>query len=105
MIESDSEKITRLEARVRELEAEVNRLRLPVIKAYESALNNNAVVAQAMQAEIERLKRGDFTAAEFQNLCHNLPEHCTRAVFKAGCEAYQEKLFGKEDDGQHATES
>lgn len=46
--------------------------------------------------EIERLKRGDFTPEEFQNLCHNLPEHCTHEVFDAGCRQYQSKLFGKE---------
>lgn len=94
---SNAEKIKQLEERISELEAENARLKLPAIRAYESAMNNNALVAQAQAGEIERLKRGDFTAAEFQRLCHNLPEHCTRQVFKAGCEAYQEKLFGKEE--------
>jgi hypothetical protein len=50
-------------------------------------------------AEVRRLKRGDFTPEEFQELCHNLHERpggCTRDVFAAGCREYQEKLFGKE---------
>lgn len=40
-----------------------------------------------------RLKRGDFTEEEFQNLCHNCDEN-DAARFKKGCEAYQRKLFG-----------
>jgi hypothetical protein len=43
--------------------------------------------------EIDRLKRGDFTEEEFQALCHNFSED-DEARFKAGCEAYQRKLFG-----------
>lgn len=44
--------------------------------------------------EIERLKRGDFTSEELQNLCHNLPEE-KRIEFFNGCTSFQEKLFGK----------
>jgi hypothetical protein len=44
--------------------------------------------------EIERLKRGDFTEEEFQNLCHNFSE-ADECRFKRGCEEYQRKLFGK----------
>lgn len=51
--------------------------------------------------EIERLKRGDFTPEEFQNLCHNLHKKTALAkvgnlpqVFCDGCEDYQKKLFG-----------
>lgn len=52
-----------------------------------------------LEAEIDRLKRGDFTPEEFQNLCHNL--HCkggvfTRKEFAAGCLQYQDRLFGPE---------
>jgi multidrug resistance efflux pump len=50
-------------------------------------------------AEVERLKRGDFTADEFQNLCHNNTEMeaagNTAEEFCKGCETYQVKLFGK----------
>lgn len=51
---------------------------------------------EAAEAEIARLKRGDFTPEEFQNLCHNRHESpgCTRADFEAGCVQFQEKLFG-----------
>lgn len=47
--------------------------------------------------EIARLKRGEFTPEEFQNLCHHRDESpgCTRADFEIGCREYQEKLFGK----------
>lgn len=47
-----------------------------------------------LEDEIDRLKRGDFTPDEFQNLCHNLPDTCTREVFESGCKDYQAKLFG-----------
>ena len=44
-----------------------------------------------LDAEIARLKRGDFTPEEFQALCHNRDEKpgCTRAEFAAGCMTYQ----------------
>jgi hypothetical protein len=45
---------------------------------------------QAKDEEIGRLKRGDFTPEEFQNLCHSkLPEDCTADSFCDGCEGYQ----------------
>src|SRR5215467_88781 len=43
--------------------------------------------------ELERLKRGDFTEAEFHNLCHNLKAD-DRKRFEQGCKDYQDKLFG-----------
>jgi hypothetical protein len=43
--------------------------------------------------EIDRLKRGDFTPEEFQNLCHDLND-ADRDHFCDGCEQYQIKLFG-----------
>ncbi len=49
-----------------------------------------------LQEKIERLKRGDFTEDEFQNLCHNLSADDERR-FRAGCEAYQRKLFHPAD--------
>lgn len=46
--------------------------------------------------EIARLKRGDFTKEEFQNLCHNRHEKegCTAQDFFNGCAEYQKSLFG-----------
>ena len=50
--------------------------------------------ADRMLAENERLKRGDFTEEEFQNLCHHFSEE-DACRFRQGCEAYQRKLFGE----------
>lgn len=49
-----------------------------------------------LEAEVARLKRGDFTPEEFQALCHHRDEKpgCTRAEFEVGCREYQERLFG-----------
>lgn len=44
-------------------------------------------------AEIRRLKRGEFTEAEFQALCHGFSED-DACRFRQGCEEYQRKLFG-----------
>lgn len=41
----------------------------------------------------ERLREGDFTPEEFQNLCHCIPENNQDAFF-TGCAEYQKKLFG-----------
>lgn len=51
---------------------------------------------EAAEAEIERLKRGDFTPEEFQNLCHHRDDKpgCTPEDFFTGCALYQQKLFG-----------
>lgn len=51
-------------------------------------------IAMALH-ELARFRRGEFTEAEFQNLCHNLSED-DACRFRAGCVAYQEKLFGKQ---------
>lgn len=50
-----------------------------------------------LEAEVARLKRGDFTPTEFQDLCHHRDEKpgCTRADFEAGCHEYQKRLFGE----------
>ncbi len=46
-----------------------------------------------LESEIVRLKRGDFTEKEFQDLCHGFSaDDCER--FKAGCKEYQRQLFG-----------
>lgn len=47
-----------------------------------------------LQQEVERLKRGDFTEPEFQNLCHNF-DPSDEARFEQGCLEYQAKLFGR----------
>lgn len=48
----------------------------------------------SLHDELARLKRGDFTDEELQNLCHNLDES-DYEKFCAGCTEYQRKLFGK----------
>lgn len=45
--------------------------------------------------EIQRLKQGNFTEEEFQNLCHNFSED-DEVRFKQGCIDYQKKLFCKD---------
>jgi hypothetical protein len=46
--------------------------------------------------EVARLKRGDFTPEEFQNLCHNRHDKpgCTPLEFAQGCVGYNKELFG-----------
>lgn len=44
-------------------------------------------------SEINRLKSGDFTEEEFQNLCHKFQED-DACRFAEGCVRYNEKLFG-----------
>jgi hypothetical protein len=51
------------------------------------------VAVTALCDEVERLRRGEFTSDEFQNLCHNLDE-TKRSEFFAGCAEFQRKLFG-----------
>jgi hypothetical protein len=45
--------------------------------------------------EVERLRGGDFTPQEFQNLCHNTDIQAGFEAFADGCEAYQQKMFGR----------
>ncbi len=55
-----------------------------------------AVLTNAWNAALSdnrRLRRGDLTEEEVQNLCHNLPEDCPKK-FAEGCRAYNAKLFG-----------
>lgn len=48
-----------------------------------------------LRAEVERLKRGEFTPDELQNLCHNLSAD-DACAFLRGCRAYQLQLFGRD---------
>src|SRR5688572_30875047 len=52
--------------------------------------------------EIKRLRAGQFTEEEFQNLCHNLNTD-DAGRFKTGCLAYQQKLFGTPTSGSEMT--
>ena len=67
-----------------------------LVRCYRNANLDDQREKGKLRAEISRLKRGDFTPEEFQNLCHNRHESpgCTRADFEAGCVQFQEKLFG-----------
>lgn len=44
---------------------------------------------------IKRLREGDFTAEEFQNLCHNKAVQEGFESFCTGCHNYQQQLFGR----------
>lgn len=48
-----------------------------------------------LAGEVERLKRGDFTDEEFQELCHSKSLEDGFTAFASGCQDYQKKLFGK----------
>lgn len=48
---------------------------------------------EALKTEISRLKEGNFTPEELQNLCHNLKTDKLEE-FRAGCRSYQCQLFG-----------
>lgn len=82
-------------AEIAELRSQVNMMAaMGDIARRDERLTCN-IELQAKDAEIERLTAGRFTPEEFQNLCHNLPEGCTREVFERGCKDYQDRLFGK----------
>jgi len=49
----------------------------------------------SVEAEVMRLRRGEFTPQEFQDLCHNKSVQDGFEAFADGCETYQEKLFGR----------
>ena len=46
-----------------------------------------------LHKEVYRLKSGEFTEEEFQNLCHGFSE-ADKCKFFQGCHEYQRKLFG-----------
>jgi hypothetical protein len=48
-----------------------------------------------LEKEVERLKEGNFTQEEFQNLCHNKQVQDGYECFVEGCNEYQKKLFGR----------
>lgn len=50
---------------------------------------------EALADEVERLRRGEFTPEEFQNLCHNTDVQAGFDAFADGCESYQQKMFGR----------
>ena len=50
--------------------------------------------AENAEAEIKRLKRGEFTYDEIMDFCHNLPETVSKEEFAEGCAKYQCKLYG-----------
>lgn len=52
--------------------------------------------AKMMNATIARLRKGDFTPQELQDLCHGLDDNKYKA-FADGCAEYQRKVFGKCD--------
>jgi hypothetical protein len=54
--------------------------------------------------EVERLKRGKFTAEEFQNLCHEKEWPITPEVFAYECRVYQRELFGYSPTDNHLRE-
>jgi predicted RNase H-like nuclease (RuvC/YqgF family) len=62
----------------------------------EVSCSRDSLRLTAAEAEVTRLKRGDFTPEEFQNLCHHRDEKsgCTRRDFEDGCRKYQDLLFG-----------
>lgn len=49
----------------------------------------------AVTQDRDRLLSGNFTPEEFQNLCHNEGVQSGFEAFVNGCEAYQQKLFGR----------
>jgi hypothetical protein len=67
-----------------------------------AGMESQAALMDGLKQEVRRLLRGEFTAEEFQALCHHRDERpgCTRAEFEAGCREYQDKLFGTKGDGR-----
>lgn len=48
---------------------------------------------QELEQEVQRLKEGDFTPEELQNLCHRFQREDALSFFQ-GCQDYQRRLFG-----------
>lgn len=53
-----------------------------------------AELLHEVKQEIRRLKAGEFTEEEFQNLCHKFQDGDARR-FAFGCLAHNQKLFGQ----------
>lgn len=60
-------------------------------------LANLLKTIQDQAVELERLKRGEFTEAERQNLCHNCLVQDGYPSFVEGCANYQKELFGRSE--------
>lgn len=54
-----------------------------------------SIIIQEQSEDIERLKRGEFTPEEFQNLCHNRTVQDGYPAFIEGCANYQREMFGR----------
>ncbi len=53
-----------------------------------------AISVRELQAEVDRLKAGKFTADEIHGVCHNLHGTVDARAFADGCAAEQRKLYG-----------
>jgi hypothetical protein len=74
----------------KDLEIEILKLELSNTKYQREIFE---CTSKGLFEEIERLKSGNFTPEELQNLCHNLScDECK--LFIKGCRDYQMKLFG-----------
>lgn len=59
----------------------------------------------ALRAEVDRLKRGDWTPEEIHDICHNLHGKVDARAFADGCAAEQRKLYGCAPDADAAAEA
>lgn len=98
------------DVRIKGLEAEITRqhkheeeVRLPLLEALRTDLAEARYTEEQLKSEIlrqdkiiNRLRSGDFTPEELQNLCHNFSDS-EYSAFIDGCAEYQKKLFGKCD--------
>jgi hypothetical protein len=94
-----------MEARVSEafesgkLAAEIERLR-EMLLGRDKSVHDLLEDCHQLEQEIARLKRGEFTPEEFQNLCHESVSNPANYnnigmdKFCDGCDEYQRKLFG-----------
>lgn len=91
------------------LEAQLSQLRANApLKTYlqNFALDLDLVYEsfQQLRSENARLRSGNFTEGELQNLCHELgrsEKHDDRQAFFDGCARYQKQLFGEADREQY----
>lgn len=60
-------------------------------KKLRESMADSDELLEVKNKEIARLRRGDFTEEEFQNLCHKFQD-AERERFCNGCEAYQFRL-------------
>lgn len=74
-------------AELERLHAEMGAVRLG------EALADQKKIAE-LEAEIERLKAGQFTKDEVQNFCHNLNATVPVEEFARGCATEQYRLYG-----------